>query len=303
MTIATAADHSRRGAIVFPMPRVTRSRLTPALAAAAVIGVIALTPIMAGGRVLGADDRRAPGVEEAQLLRAIGLVFCSRVVDERRRVGAGTGTIVGSRDTILTAAHIFTEPAGRQGPQVEFDPVADCTFRRYDAFGNPAVETGFSHASLGAYRGSGNNPNQDWAVLRTEEPLPAATSEPLPFPRIRPTTADLAGLEILMLAFHRDVRDRNRVPMLSEGRLLDVDYGGFPRLAHTADMERMSSGAAIVYRTRDGANIVVAINRSAANLADFNLAVPLSFELLEALRSFAYGQVPLRRQWLAEQGT
>jgi hypothetical protein len=91
--------------------------------------------------------------------------------------------------------------------------------------------------------------------------------------------------------------------MLSEGRLLDVDYGGFPRLAHTADMERMSSGAAIVYRTRDGANIVVAINRSAANLADFNLAVPLSFELLEALRSFAYGQVPLRRQWLAEQGT
>jgi hypothetical protein len=88
------------------------------------------------------------------------------------------------------------------------------------------------------------------------------------------------------------------LPLLSEGRLLDVDYGGFPRLAHTADMERMSSGAAIVHTTPDGTNVVVGINRSAANLADYNLAVPLSYELLETLQSFAHGQVPVWQQSL-----
>ena len=259
---------------------------------------IGFMPMPAGARVLGEDERRAPGAEDAQLIRAIGLVFCSGEFDGRRRVGAGTGTIVGSRSTILTAAHVFTDPEGRQGPRVEFDPVTDCTFRQYDVRGELLHETDFSHASIGAYRQSGRDPNQDWAVLRTAEPMPA-TSEPLPFATVLTDSDELAGLRIRMLAFHRDVGARNRLPLLSEGSLLDVDYGGYPRLAHTADMERMSSGAAIVHLTGDGMNVVVGINRSAATLADFNLAVPLSPELLATLQSFAHGRVPTPRQLLA----
>jgi hypothetical protein len=83
--------------------------------------------------------------------------------------------------------------------------------------------------------------------------------------------------------------------------LFGIDYRGFPRLAHTADMGRMSSGAAIVHRSAAGEHVVVGVNRSAARLGDFNLAVPLSHELEEALRSFAHGFVPDFRQRLASR--
>jgi hypothetical protein len=61
----------------------------------------------------------------------------------------------------------------------------------------------------------------------------------------------------------------------------------------------MSSGAAIVHRTSSGKNVVVGVNRSSANLGDFNLAVPISVELAEVLNSYAQGQAPILRQRLA----
>jgi len=80
--------------------------------------------------------------------------------------------------------------------------------------------------------------------------------------------------------------------MLSEGAMFGINYAGFDRLAHTADTGRMSSGAAIVHRTASGQHVVIGVNRSGANFGDFNLAVPLTAELQEALRSFDFGQVP-----------
>ena len=248
--------------------------------------------------VIGDDGRRAPGAEDADLRSALGLVVCSGIVDNRRRRSAGTGTVVGSRSTVLTAAHVFTDDDGRSGPRVEFDPAADCVFRQFDAQGEMTVEVAISHFEMGEFRQNAGVPNQDWAVLRTAESLPEITT-PLPFADSGNDIESLAGLSIKMLAFHADIRAARRTPLLSEGALFRIDYGGFTRLAHTADSGRMSSGAAIVHRTEDGQNIVVGVNRSSANFGDFNLAVPLSIELEEALNSYAFGQVPIGRQRLA----
>ena len=257
------------------------------------VAFLALAGEICLARVIGEDTRRQPGADEAALLDTIGLVFCSREVDGRRRVGAGTGTIVGSRSTVLTAAHVFTDQAGRQGPRVDFDPVSDCTFRQYDTFGELIVETGFINFEIGAYRRRAGLPNQDWAVLRTGNPLPNAA---LPFADQGSAIDRLSGLPVKILAFHadlrRDRREAGRMPLVSEGEVFEVVYGGYTRLAHTADMERMSSGAALVYRTDDGQHVVVGINRSAANLEEFNLAVPLTSELRQVLRSFAFGLAP-----------
>jgi hypothetical protein len=245
--------------------------------------------------VIGADDRRAPVDDEARLVRALGHVVCSKVVDGVRRRSAGTGTIVGNRNTILTAAHVFTDEAGRRGAAVHFDAAAECVFRQYDVGANVSVEVGFAFAEMGEFRENPGAPNQDWAVLRTAQPLPTS-AEALPFANSVGDFEALSGLAIKIIAFHADVRAFRRMPLTSEGELLSVHYGGDIRLAHTADMGRMSSGAAIVHRTRSGEYVVVGVNRSSARLGEFNLAVPVSLELEAALRSLAFGQVPLRRQ-------
>lgn len=255
-----------------------------------------LSAVIASAGVVGEDGRRTPGADDAELLSASGLVICSRVVDGRHRRSAGTGTVVGSRSTVVTAAHVFADD-GRRGPPVEFD-ATDCVFRQYDALGNVAVEVAFSHAEMGAFRHNAGAPNQDWAVLRTAEPLPESTTA-LPFATKDTEIESLNGLSMRIVAYHSDMESARRSLMLSEGELFSVEYGGFLRLAHTADAGRMSSGAAIVHRTRDGENVVVGVNRSSANFGDFNLAVPLSSELEQALRSYAYGHVPAPNQRLA----
>ncbi len=260
----------------------------------------AFLTVAASAGVIGDDGRRPPGLEDADLQSALGLVFCTGMVDNRRRRSAGTGTVVGSRSTVLTAAHVFTDDDERSGTRVEFDPASDCVFRQYDAQGEMTNEVAISHSEMGEFRQNAGVPNQDWAVFRTAAPL-AETTIPLPFAGSGNAIGDLAGLSIKMLAFHADIRAGRRTPLLSEGALMQIDYGGFTRLAHTADSGRMSSGAAIVHRTESGQDIVVGVNRSSANFGDFNLAVPLSVELEQALNSYAYGQVPTGGQRLASR--
>ena len=255
---------------------------------------------VAVANVIGEDSRQAPGPEQADFLSAVGHIVCIRVVDNRRRIGIGTGTVVGSRSTILTSAHVLVDEAGRSGPRVEFDIENECAFRQYDGEGNVIVDVAFSHSRIGEFRRNSGAPNQDWAVLRTVEPLPESI-KPLAFAAV--SFADLTDrnrLPILILAFHADLDSGRRIPMLSEGAMFGINYAGFDRFAHTADTGRMSSGAAIVHRTASGQHIVVGVNRSGANFGDFNLAVPLTPELEEALRSFAYGQVPELRNRLAD---
>lgn len=264
-------------------------------------GFLILARIASAG-VIGDDGRRLPSPHEIQLVRALGHVFCTRVVDSVRRRSAGTATIVGNRSTILTAAHVFSDPAGPRGPEVRFDAATDCVFRQFDPDGEVTVEVEILHASLGAYRESSGAPNEDWAVLRTAQPLPDSATA-IRFADGVSDFDSLAGLPIKILAFHLDVRESRRKPLLSEGKLLSIDYGGYPRLAHTADTGRMSSGAAIVQTVSPGEFVVVGINRSSANLGEFNLAVPLSLELAATLRSYAYGQVPAHRRWLAATRT
>jgi len=258
----------------------------------------ALLSASAPAGVIGADDRRMPAGEEVELVQALGHVVCSKVVDGVRRRSAGTGTVVGSRSTILTAAHVFTDEAGRRGPEFRFDAVSDCVFRQYDVHSEVSMEVTFALAEMGSFRENPLAPDQDWAVLRTAQPVPGA-ARALPFANATSEFETLSGLAIKILAFHADTGAYRRIPLLSEGELLSVRYGGDRRLAHTADMGRMSSGAAIVHRIESGEYIVVGINRSSANLGEFNLAVPLSFELEAALRSYAFGQVPMLWQRVA----
>ena len=265
------------------------------------IVVMSFAPALFGAAfagVIGTDDRRAPGDDEVLLVRALGHVVCGRVVDGVRRRSAGTGTIVGSASTILTASHIFTDDAGRRGSAVRFDPVRDCTFRQYDDSGEVTDEVAFIRADLGEDYGNPGAPDDDWAVLKTVRPISGGPVA-LPFANGSGLSAELAGMRVSILAYHADVRAARRVPLLSEGELKVVNYGGDRRLAHTADMGRMSSGAAIVHRVDDGTFVVVGVNRSSANLGDFNLAVPLTPQLEATLRSHAFGQVPDARQRFA----
>jgi hypothetical protein len=249
-------------------------------------------------RVIGEDGRQLPDEDEGEYLSALGMVVCTAVVDDRRRRSVGTGTVVGSRSTILTSAHVLTDDARSGDGVFRFDAASHCLFRQYDAFGELSLEIGFAHAEMGAYWENAGAPNGDWAVLRTAAALPES-STPLSFAISGNDIESLAGLDIRVLAFHADLKTDRRIPRLSEGSLFGIDYGGSHRLAHTADTGRMSSGAAIVHRTGTGRNVVVGVNRSSANLGEFNLAVPMSVELAEVLTSYAFGQVPFRRQRLA----
>jgi len=265
--------------------------------------------------VIGDDGRHVATQEAADLVSAVGIVTCSRVVDGRTIRGWGTGTVVGSRRTVLTAAHVFASNPARWPTEVRFDPVADCVFRQYEGtagraeavtidrsrdeadagagtMGNadpdasrfafrdePTTEVRFARADFGRFRDNPGRPTEDWAVLRTAEPLPEAT-QPLSFAALG--VDELTGrtrLPIMIVAFHADVREMRRVPLLSEGELFGVDYAGYRRLAHTADIGRMSSGAAIVHRTDNGRAIVIGLNRSS--------------ELFNVLRGYAYGDMSL----------
>lgn len=242
--------------------------------------------------VIGDDGRELAPLSDSDLTAAVGLIVCDRLVDGRRHFGRGTGTLVGSRSTVLTVAHVLSSNAERSGSSVLFDPVSECRFQQYDDSGELRFEVGFVHAAIGNFRHNSGQPNQDWAVLRTATALPPETL-PLPYAELR-----LAGLDqqsripISIVAFHADVRSLWRAPLKSEGRLFAVDYAGFTRLAHTADMGRMSSGAAIVRRSPTGEAVVVGLHRSAANFGEFNLGVPMTAELLATLRGFVYGELP-----------
>jgi hypothetical protein len=272
--------------------------MKPRRIALATFSTIALAGA-AGARVIGEDSRKAPDESDADYQSALGLIVCTAVGDDgRRRRSAGTGTVVGSRGTILTSAHVLTDDTAPGVPTYKFDVLADCRFRQYDADGEVRVEVGFTQADMGDFWRNAGTPNDDWAVLRTAMPLPESAI-PLPFATTGHSIADLSGLSIRVMAFHADLRAERRSPQLSEGELFGIDYGGFHRLAHTADTGRMSSGAAIVHRTGSGENVVVGVNRSSANLGEFNLAVPLSVELARVLKNYSDGLATGRREWLA----
>lgn len=272
-----------------------RQLVLPAVLACFMSMMLQAPGVQAG--VIGHDDRRAPADNEIGLLRALGLVYCTKVVDGERRRSAGTATIVGGRSTILTAAHIFTDRPDSRGRQVRFDALADCSFRQYDALGSLVAEVPFDSADIGAFHSDPGAPNGDWAVLRTARLLPASA---IALPFASEAAADLTGLSVRIIAFHTDVEGARRIPMVSEGEMLSVRYGGFDRLAHTADTGRMSSGAALIHRTQSGEYVVVGVNRSTAKFGLFNLAVPLTPELDSIIRSHAWGQVPAGDQRVAK---
>jgi hypothetical protein len=199
---------------------------------------------------------------------------------------------------VLTAAHVLASNPARSRTQLVFD-AEECVFRQYDAAGVELVEVGFIRAEVGAFRGNAGLPNEDWAVLRTAASLPEWTT-PLAFAEMNLERLESdARLPIVIAAFHADVVEMRRVPLVSEGSLFTVRYAGFNRLAHTADAGRMSSGAAIVHRTTDGRSVVVGLQRSAANFGEFNLGVPVQTALYDALRSFAWGELPAASGHLA----
>lgn len=262
--------------------------------------VVAQSHLMAG--VIGPDDRRPPAADETTLLQSLVQVFCAKLIGGIYYRSASTATVVGNRNTILTVAHAFTDRPRSDDPQsvslVHFDPVDDCRFRQFDANGSITFEAAFQSVEMGAFRNDPGTPNDDWAVLKTAQPLPE-NAVALAFANGSGEPGSFSGLPIKILAFHADLEHARRVPLLSEGKLLSVEYAGHTRLAHTADIGRMSSGAAIVHRTRSGEYIVVGVNRSSANLGEFNLAVPMSGALQRVLNNHARGHVPAHDQRIA----
>ena len=71
----------------------------------------------------------------------------------------GTGTVVGNRSTVLTAAHVLATNPSRSGTSVRFE-AGDCTFRQYDAAGREIVEARFARAEFGAFRQNAGLPNE-----------------------------------------------------------------------------------------------------------------------------------------------
>jgi hypothetical protein len=262
------------------------------LAALLSLAAPAVAQVLLRTNVIGDDGRRAAAAGDLSLITAVGIVDCRRSENGRPISGSrGTGTVVGNRRTVLTAAHVLASNPARSRTQVVFD-AHECVFRQYDAAGAELAEVGFVRAEYGAFRGNAGLPNEDWAVLRTAEPLPDRTT-PLDFAEIDLERLESdARLPIVIAAFHADVVEMRRVPLVSEGSLFTVRYAGFNRLAHTADAGRMSSGAAIVLRTTDGHSVVVGVQRSAANFGEFNLGVPIQTDLFDTLKSFAWGELP-----------
>ena len=250
--------------------------------------------------VVGEDDRRRPGEADHDLIQSLGLVVCRQGGRAQRRRSIGTGTLVGNTSTVLTVAHNFIDDRNGSAPAIQFDPVEDCSFRQYDETGELRAEVGFVRSQVGDYWSNRGRPNQDWAVLRTTRALPDS-SVALSFVTQEDLPQGLAGESVRVVAFHADRRDRRRLPLLSEGQVLGVNYGGYDRLAHTADMGRMSSGGALVIRSKSGRNLVIGIHRSSASFGEFNLAVPVSSELEQALRAYAWGQTPVAVETLAWQ--
>jgi hypothetical protein len=252
----------------------------------------ATAQVLVRTNVIGDDGRRMATAGDADLIAAVGLITCMRNNDLGRPISSrGTGTVVGSRSTVLTAAHVLATNPARFPTNVAFE-AGECVFRQYDADGQELAEVGFVRAEFGAFRRNAGLPTEDWAVLRTAAPLPEST-KPLNFAEFElGALADKTRLPIAIAAFHADLDYARRRPVLSEGMLFAVDYAGFLRLAHTADIGRMSSGAAIVYRTPGGRGIVVGVQRSAASFGEFNLGVPVSARLFDTLRSLAWGGVP-----------
>jgi hypothetical protein len=283
---------------MFERTRVADHRII-ALALLLSLSSPAIAQVLLRTNVIGDDGRRVPGDGDADLISSVGIVDCRRWEDGRPISGSrGSGTVVGNRSTVLTAAHVLASNPARSRVQVEFE-AEDCVFRQYDAGGAEIVEVRFSRAEFGAFRRNKGLPNEDWAVLKTAEPLPASTT-PLAFAEIDlDELARDSRLPIVIAAFHADVVDARRVPLVSEGQLFAVNYAGFSRLAHTADAGRMSSGAAIVHRTADGRSIVVGLQRSAANFGEFNLGVPVRAALFETLSSFVWGELPGASRLLA----
>ncbi|MDX1563736.1 MAG: hypothetical protein R3305_12465, partial [Gammaproteobacteria bacterium] len=198
--------------------------------------------------------------QSAGLTDTVGMVVCSKDVDGRTRISRGTGAVVGSRSTVLTVAHNFVSRGRRSGP-VRFE-ATDCVFRQLDAEGETIAEVAFESGVFGDYSLNFALPNEDWAVLKTAEPL--VLIEPLPFSAVRLDEIDGARMPIELVAFRSE---RWRGPtslMFSTGELFTVDYIGVRRLAHTAETDRMSSGAAIVATIADGRRAVVGIHRSSA---------------------------------------
>lgn len=255
--------------------------------------------VLIRANVIGDDGRRTAADGDAELINAVGIVECRRGADGRRgSASRGSGTVVGNRSTVLTAAHVMSSNPARSPTPVAFE-AEDCVFRQYDAAGNEQVEIGFVRVEFGAYRHNKGLPNEDWAVLRTAAPLPESTT-PLAFAEIDlDGMAREARLPIVIAAFHADVLAMRRVPLVAEGQLFAVDYAAFSRLAHTADAGRMSSGGAIVHRTAGGRSVVVGLHRSAANFGEFNLGVPVQAALFETLRRFAWDDVAVRPGQLA----
>lgn len=276
------------------MRRASRLTRHPQLAISGLLaGLLLASPGSAD--VIGSDDRRPPDAGAAQLSSAIGVISCTGEAGSRQRPGRATASVVGNRRTVLTAAHVFTNDTGTG---LAYRAETDCRFRQYDADGELIADVGFARAAYGGFVDNTGLPNQDWAVLRTDQALPA-TTHPLAFTAL--DFDDLGAgsrLPIATVAFHadrrddRDWRDRRRTALLSEGALFTVSYAGFRRLAHTADMSRMASGAPLVHRTPDGVERVVGVHRSSAQFGDYNLAVPLTPELEAVLRSFAWGEAP-----------
>lgn len=158
------------------------------------IALAAIAGVPADAIVVGTDDRMIANVSDAKgeaRYDGVGRIECAGA-GERSSVGLATGWVVGSADTVITAAHIFFPTAGPgRAPRRVVDP-GRCMFALYDHDGQIRDRIGIRYGvSLWADPGIRGDSSYDVAVVKLARPanvtsLPAiGAAAPVTNPAVR----------------------------------------------------------------------------------------------------------------------
>ena len=232
-------------------------------------------------KIIGKDDRVLVGAQHAREASAVGMVFCSKVVNGKNYSQASTGTIVGSQSTVLASAHAVYETDQSSQNKIQYDIKRDCDFRKY-INGEIVFKSGFLSGEFGTHQTT-DNPFQDWSVLRLRSPNTMA--QPLEVSILNVgKMKESSRVNIQLIAHHHDTAS-TRDLYLSDGVMqLTRDINGHRVLGHDADTNGRASGAALIYTRSSGAKTIFGIHTGGLNGKNLNRVIPIDSKILDAVK-------------------
>jgi hypothetical protein len=222
-------------------------------------------------KVPGLEDIGFGRVDAQQAMVCTGAIVCIDKLPNRVTIFRGSAASVSSAKQIVTAAHLFYDPATRQ-PRASLQ---SCTFRNYASPGAsiPIVVTPALRAQLRQ-----NNPYEnrwhDWAVVRLKSAIPNCK----PYEADRSAEPVAPGTQVLAIShLHKDMMKRfsGREPIGQRCTIRNVAGSETPMYLTDCDAERGGSGGLGLIR-RDGKWVakamMVLMGNWSANHADYDVA-------------------------------